>query len=180
MALDENVGSAEHESGGRATRGEFLLFLNPDTEIRPGTVRAVSYLREHPRAGVVGGRTFYDDGSTNPTCCFREPSLWSAFCSASGLSSMLRRSNLFNPEHMGGWARNDRAVEVVTGCFLMLRRSLFEQLGGFDERFFLYSEDTDLCRRVRERGLTCMHVAHVELLHAGGASEACARRSSQG
>jgi GT2 family glycosyltransferase/SAM-dependent methyltransferase len=174
VALDENVGfSRACNLAARRARGEFLLFLNPDTEVRSGSVsRAVAYLREHPGVGVVGGRTFYDDGSTNPTCCFREPSLWSALCSATGLSSMLRRSSLFNPEHMGGWRRgNDREVDVVTGCFLMLRASLFEQLSGFDERFFLYSEDTDLCRRVRERGLTCVHVARVELLHVGGASD---------
>ncbi len=174
VTLDENIGfSRACNLAARRARGEFLLFLNPDTEIRSDAARlAMDHLQEHPEVGVVGGRTFYLDGSPNPTCCFREPSLWSAFCSASGLSSVFRRSSLFNPEHMGAWPRDDdREVDVVTGCSLLIRRSLFEVLGGFDQRFFLYSEDTDLCRRVRDRGLTCVHLASVELVHAGGASE---------
>jgi GT2 family glycosyltransferase/SAM-dependent methyltransferase len=174
VALDENIGfSRACNLAARRASGEFLLFLNPDTELRPdAATRAMEHLRARPDVGIVGGRTSYLDGSPNPTCCFREPSLWSAFCSASGLSSLFRRSSLFNPEHMGGWDRNDdRDVDVVTGCFLMIRRSLFWDLGGFDERFFLYSEDTDLCRRVRDRGLTCVHLAGVQLVHAGGASE---------
>jgi hypothetical protein len=174
VASSNNLGfSRACNLAARHAGGEYLLFLNPDTEVRSDAVaHAVRHLREHPEVGVVGGRTYYEDGSTNPTCCFRAPSLWSAVCSATGVSSLLRRSSWFNPEHMGGWPRSeDRAVDVVTGCFLMLRRSLFEHLRGFDERFFLYSEDTDLCRRVRDRGLSCMHVAQVELLHAGGASD---------
>jgi GT2 family glycosyltransferase/SAM-dependent methyltransferase len=157
----------------REAKADFLLFLNPDTRLGDGAVeRAVDHLRSHPDVGVVGGHTRYPDGTTNATCCFGRPTLWSAVCNATGLSSFLRSSSLFNPEMLGGWDRADtRRVDVVTGCFLLIARSLFESLDGFDERFFLYSEDTDLCTRVRQVRLACVHLADAELVHLGGVSD---------
>jgi N-acetylglucosaminyl-diphospho-decaprenol L-rhamnosyltransferase len=157
----------------RQARGEFLLFLNPDSEADPAAVDlAVEYLAKHHEAGIVGGRTRYPNGQLNPTCCSTEPTLWSAFCYATGLSSVFRRSRVFNPEALGSWDRDsDRAVDVITGCFALLRTSLFRSLGGFDERFFMYSEDTDLCRRVRDLGLQCVHLSEVGLVHIGGGSD---------
>jgi N-acetylglucosaminyl-diphospho-decaprenol L-rhamnosyltransferase len=157
----------------RQARGDFLLFLNPDSETDPAAIdTAIEYLTKHPKAGIVGGRTRYADGRLNPTCCFAEPTLWSAFCYATGLASVFRSSAVFNPEAIGGWDRDsDRAVDVVTGCFALLRTSLFRSLDGFDERFFMYSEDTDLCRRVRNLGLQCVHLSEVGLVHLGGGSD---------
>ena len=100
------------------------------------------------------------------------PPLWSAFCYATGLASVFRSSAVFNPEAIGGWDRDsDRVVQVVTGCFALLQTSLFRSLQGFDERFFMYSEDTDLCRRVRNLGLQCVHLSEVGLVHFGGGSD---------
>lgn len=174
IALERNVGFARAcNLAVNDAQGKFLLFLNPDTVVLPGAVElAAAHLERNPTIGVVGARTLYEDGTTNITCCFREPSLWSASCHATGLASIFRRSSLFNPEQMGGWQRDDtRTVQVVTGCFLMIKRTLFEKLGGFDERFFLYSEDTDLCRRVRNARLSCVHLSSACIIHTGGGSE---------
>ena len=159
--------------GAAATEAEYLLFLNPDTALDTGALdRALERLTSDPGIGLVGGRTRYDDGSVNPTCCFARPTLWSAICYATGLSSIFRHSSLWNPEAMGGWDRNsDREVDVITGCFLLMRAELFRSLGGFDERFFLYSEDTDLGARVRALGLRCVHLQDVGLVHQGGGSD---------
>jgi GT2 family glycosyltransferase/SAM-dependent methyltransferase len=159
--------------GAAAIDAEYLLFLNPDSALDPGALdRAVDRLAADPGIGLVGGRTRYDDRTVNPTCCFARPTLWSAFCLAAGLSSIFRRSGLFNPEAMAGWDRDsDRYVDVVTGCFLLMRTDLFRSLGGFDERFFLYSEDTDLGARVRALGLKCIHLHDVGLVHHGGGSD---------
>jgi N-acetylglucosaminyl-diphospho-decaprenol L-rhamnosyltransferase len=174
VPLDVNVGFARacNLAAARAT-GRHLLFLNPDTVLDPGAIDvALDGLTNDSSIGIVGGRTRYDDGDLNPTCCFAEPSLWSAFCYATGAASLFRRSSWLNPEAMGGWDRDDdRDVDVVTGCFLLMRTDLFRSLGGFDERFFLYSEDTDLCRRVRDTGLRCVHLAGAGLVHAGGGSD---------
>ena len=174
VASPENLGfAAACNLAAWQARGDYLLFLNPDSETDPGAIDlAVEHLAKHPEVGVVGGRTRYADGHLNPTCCFAEPTLWSAICYATGLASVFRRSTFLNPEAIGGWDRDsDRAVEVITGCFALLRTPLFRSLGGFDERFFLYSEDTDLCRRVRDLGLQCIHLREVGLVHLGGRSD---------
>jgi N-acetylglucosaminyl-diphospho-decaprenol L-rhamnosyltransferase len=174
IASPENLGfAAACNLAARHARGDFVLFLNPDSETDPAAIdTAIEYLTNHPNVGMVGGRTRYADGRLNPTCCFAEPTLWSAFCYATGLASVFRRSNVFNPEAIGGWDRDsDRVVQVVTGCFALLRTSLFRSLQGFDERFFMYSEDTDLCRRVRDLGLQCVHLREVSLVHVGGGSD---------
>ena len=170
----QNLGFARAcNLGAAAINAEYLLFLNPDAALDPGALdRAVERLATDVNVGVVGGRTRYADGSVNPTCCFAGPTLWSAFCFATGLSSIFRRSDLFNPEAMGGWDRNSsRYVDVITGCFLLIRTDLFRSLDGFDERFFLYSEDTDLGTRVRALGLKCIHLQDVGLVHHGGGSD---------
>ncbi len=170
----ENLGfAAACNRAARRARGDFLLFLNPDSETDPAAIdAAIEYLTKHPMVGIVGGRTRYADGRLNPTCCFAEPTLWSALCYATGLASIFRSSTVFNPEAIGGWDRDsDRAVHVVTGCFALMRTSLFRSLNGFDERFFMYSEDTDLCRRLRNLGLQCVHLREVGLVHLGGGSD---------
>ncbi|MGB8386256.1 MAG: glycosyltransferase, partial [Dermatophilaceae bacterium] len=171
---ETNLGfAAACNLGAAATDAQILLFLNPDAELDPGCIdKGLSRLLTDPTVGIIGGRTRYADGTLNATCCFREPTLWSAFCYASGLASLFRHSDLFNPEAMGGWDRGgDRTVDVVTGCFALIRRDLFRRLGGFDERFFIYSEDTDLSLRVRDQGLRCVHLGDVGLVHVGGGSD---------
>lgn len=169
-----NLGFARACNLGAANVGaEFLLFLNPDSVLDPGSLDlAVSRLSSDPSIGMVGARTRYGDGSLNPTCCFAEPSLWSAFCHAVGLTTVFPRSGVFNPDAIGGWDRDsDRDVDVITGCFLLIATERFRVLGGWDERFFLYSEDTDLGARMRASGLRCVHLHDVGLVHYGGGSD---------
>lgn len=175
IEADSNLGFARACNVGAMAAGdpEFLLFLNPDSLVDRGAVdRAIAALRQDATVGALGGRTRYADGTLNPTSCFARPTLWSAVCYASGLASVFRGSHLFNPEAMGGWDRDDtRDVDVVTGCFLLTRTALFRELAGFDERFFLYSEDTDLSQRIRARGYRCVHAHEVGLVHIGGGSD---------
>jgi GT2 family glycosyltransferase/SAM-dependent methyltransferase len=170
----ENLGFARAcNLGSAAVEADLLLFLNPDSVLDAGSLdRAIGRLASDPNIGMVGGRTRYADGSLNATCCFAKPTLWSAFCYATGLASLFRESSALNPEAMGGWDRTtDRFVDVITGCFLLIRTELFHSLRGFDERFFLYSEDTDLSQRVRALGLRCLHMQDVGLVHVGGGSD---------
>jgi GT2 family glycosyltransferase/SAM-dependent methyltransferase len=175
LAQGTNLGFARACNIGVPAAGEvdFLLFLNPDARLDPGSLdQALARLEADASIGALGGRTRYEDGTVNPTCCFARPTLWSALCYATGLASVFRDSSLFNPEMMGGWDRDDtRDVDVITGCFLLVSRPLFVSLGGFDERFFMYSEDTDLADRIRARGLRCVHAHDVGLVHLGGGSD---------
>lgn len=174
LAQSENLGFAKAcNLAARTLDTELVLFLNPDTVVDEDALWiGTEAMRADPSIGILGGRTRYPDGGLNSTCCFGSPTLWSALCEALGLNALAAGTTLFNPEHLGGWDRDDtRDVDVVTGCFLLIRRDVFEEVGGFDERFFLYSEDTDLSLRVRRSGRRCVHHHRVGLVHAGGGSD---------
>jgi GT2 family glycosyltransferase len=96
---------------------------------------------------------------------------WSLFCSMTGLSLVFRDVEFFNAEALGGWRRDTvRLVDIVVGCFLMIRTSLWRQLGGFDTRYFMYGEEADLCLRAAGLGYTPMITPNAEIMHLVGAS----------
>ena len=138
-------------SGAEAATGQWLLFLNPDTVIAPDAVEALlDCAQEHPATGIVGGRFVHPDGTTDPRSFWGRPSPWSAACFALGLSSLLPGSRLFDPEAPQQWSADpaqERTVPVVSGAFMLVRRQLWDTLGGFDPVFFLYGEDADFCLR---------------------------------
>jgi GT2 family glycosyltransferase len=170
----ENLGFARANNAAAAhATGEFLLLLNPDTVVLDGAIdRLLAFARERPDAGIWGGRTVFADGSLNPASCWTRQTLWSLLCQAAGLSSAFRRSPLFNPEGLGGWDRStERAVDIVSGCFLMIRRALWDRLGGFHPDFFMYGEEADLCLRARALGASPRVTPEATIIHHGGASE---------
>jgi len=174
LALDENLGFARANNlAAQHATAPTLLLLNPDTVVWEGCLQALLAFRvEHPEAGILGGRTFFPDGSLNPSSCWGKPSLWSVFCLALGLTSLFRRNALFAPENLGTWQRDSvRQVDLVSGCLLMIDRDLWEELRGFDESFFMYGEDTDLCLRVGALGKPCLITPDARITHYGGASE---------
>ena len=173
IALEENIGFAAGSNlGARAATGEYVLLLNPDTELVGDTLGALlRYARAHPEAGLVGGRTLRPDGELDPGSCWGAQSLWSLVCFASGLSSVFRGSPLFNPESLAGWSRDsERRVDIVTGCLCLSPRAVWEQLDGFDESFFMYGEDADLAARARSRGYHPAITPDAVILHHVGAS----------
>jgi len=171
---DDNLGFARANNVlARQARGTYLLLLNPDTVVLDGAIdRLMAFAARRPQAGIWGGRTLFGDRSLNPTSCWRRQTLWSLVCHATGLSAVFRRSTLFNPEGMGSWKRDsEREVDIVTGCFFLIERSLWERLGGFDPAFFMYGEEADLCLRARALGARPRMTPTAEIVHYGGASE---------
>lgn len=169
-----NLGFARANNlAARQASGDFLLLLNPDTQILDGAIdKVVSFARCHPEAGIVGGRTFFDDGKLNHNSCHGRPTVWSLFCLGSGLASTFRRSRWLDPESLGSWQRDtERVVDAVTGCFLLIDAPLWRKLEGFDESFFIYCEDTDLCLRCWQTGRSCMICPDAKLIHHGGQSD---------
>ena len=155
-------------------RGRRLLLLNPDTVVLDGAIdRLCAFADARPEAGIWGGRTLFADGTLNPTSCWARPTLWSAFCRVAGLTGLFPRSETFNPEAMGAWPRDaERAVDVVTGCFFLIDRALWDRLGGFDPAFVMYGEEADLCLRARALGARPRITPEARIVHHGGASEA--------
>lgn len=171
----DNLGFAKANNvAAEQARGEFVLLLNPDTVILDNAIdRLVDFASEHPDAGIWGGRTVFEDGSLNPTCCWRFVSLWSIFSLAVGTARIFKDSDFFNAEAYGGWDRDTvRHVDIITGCFLLIGRERWRSLGGFDERFYMYSEEADLCFRARETGARPLFTPAATIVHYGGASEA--------
>ncbi|MGH3011594.1 MAG: glycosyltransferase family 2 protein [Gaiellaceae bacterium] len=155
IASDENLGFALGcNRAAEEAQGEYLLLLNPDTVVHSGAVEnLLAFARAYPEHGLYGGRTLDPDGSVNPGSCWGAPTLWSLFCFATLLSSAFKRTRLFDPESLGGWKRDTvREVDIVTGCLLLAPRTLWQELGGFDTRFFMYGEDADLSLRAKALG----------------------------
>ncbi|MBG6176210.1 GT2 family glycosyltransferase [Labrenzia sp. EL_208] len=154
-------------------RGHYLLLLNPDTLVLGGAIdRLLAFAKAKPEAKIWGGRTLYGDRSLNPTNCWRKMSLWGLLSQLTGLSSLFRNSSLFNPEGYGGWSRDsEREVDIVTGCFLLIERAFWDELGGFDATYVMYGEEVDLCLRARAKGARPRITPEAEIVHYVGASD---------
>jgi len=179
IASPENLGFARGNNvAAREARGEYVLLLNPDTLVLDRAVdRIVAFAGRTPQAGIWGGRTLHGDRTLNPGSVFGRVTLWSLFCRSSGLALIFRQSAFFNPEEMGGWDRGDeREVDVVQGSFFLIRRALWERLGGFDLAFVMYGEEQDLCRRARVLGARPRMTPEATIVHYHGASSRRAAR----
>jgi GT2 family glycosyltransferase len=159
--------------GADAALGQYLLFLNPDTIlIGDALVRLLEFVQRQRRPGIWGIHTLFADGTTNPTCCRRRPTLWRLFCTGLGLDTRFPRSSLFSGL---GYAELPRDVElqvdVVCGVCLLVERPLWDRLGGFSPAFFMYGEDDDLCRRARCLGHSTALVPDLAIMHHGSGTE---------
>jgi GT2 family glycosyltransferase len=173
----ENLGFARANNViAETATSEWLLLLNSDTEVLPGAIEnLLAFARARPGHGVYGGRTVFPDGSLNPGSCWNRLTPWSAFCHATGLVTAFQHSRLFDTESIGGWARDSvREVDIVGGCFFLIRTALWRELGGFDSRFFMYGEEVDLCARARARGWRPVITPAATIVHLGGASRSSA------
>jgi len=153
--------------------GDLLLLLNPDTVVLDHAIDSlVEFSQSHADALLWGGRTVFADHTLNPGSCWEKITLWSQICQATGLSLLGKNSSIFNPEGLGGWERNTiRQVDIVSGCFLLITRTLWKSLEGFDPAFFMYGEDADLCLRARKKGATPLICPDATIIHHGGKSE---------
>jgi hypothetical protein len=179
IASAENLGFAQGNNvAAREARGRYVLLLNPDTLVLDHAIdRIVAFAGRTPAAGIWGGRTLHGDRTLNPGSVFGRVTLWSLFCRSTGLALIFRKSAFFNPEEMGTWDRGDeRDVDVVQGSFFLIRRDLWEELGGFDPTFVMYGEEQDLCRRATRLGARPRMTPEATIVHFHGASSRRAAR----
>jgi len=145
----ENLGFAKGNNLAiRQCQGRYIALVNPDVIVFPGCLDALAdFLDQNPEVGNVGPRVLNPDMTLQSTCR-RFPTLWNNFCSATGLATKFKNSRLFAGEHMF-YFPHDRtmAVDVLVGCFSMIRREAFEAVGLLDEGLFMYGDDVDWCRR---------------------------------
>jgi len=159
VVSDANVGFARGANAGAGVaRGDVLVFLNPDAAVEPGAVRTLAdTLVADPRAGIAGGGLVDEDGAWQPAAA-RFGILAHLLCDTTIGRLWTRRR------------RTAHAVDWVYGTFVAVRRSVFDQLGGFDGSYFLYGEDCDFCHRARALGWTTLHVPGARAMHARNVS----------
>lgn len=167
---EHNVGfAAACNQGAKKSVADYLLFLNPDTRLIDLSLdAALAFLedKENQWVGVLGPKLVDDDGHTQRSCA-RLPTVGRLVAQGAGVDRIL--TDHFLSCAMSDWDHMDtREVDQVMGACLIVRRTIFESLGGFDERFFVYYDDVDLCARVKKLGYKIVHFAESRVYHFGG------------
>ena len=185
IANDENLGFGKAcNLGARQAHGRYILFLNPDLFVLPGAVRtSLDAFRRLDRCGAVMARTFWDDEMQFQFSCLKCIDLLAAMAQHTSLRRLLSQRTFERYWRMD-WAMwsSDAPVEVsgVPGSYLMLSRELFGQLGGFDERFFMYYEDEDLCRRIKQVDHVIYCLPDAKAIHYCAQSLKTSQRAAMG
>lgn len=165
---NEGFGRACNLGAQRGT-AKYLLFLNPDTRLHPGALSVPFCFMESEsavRVGICGVQCVDATGAVARSCA-RFPTPGRMVAHSLGLDRLLPR--IFPPHFLGEWPHDtDRAVDQVIGAFFFVRRELFERLGGFDVRFFVYYEDLDFALRARRAGWSSHYLAAATVYHEGG------------
>lgn len=167
----ENLGYTRcNNIGLRVASGRFLMLLNPDTEIvGDALARMTTYLAQHPEIGITGPHTLNTDGTTQSTRR-RFPSVQLAFFESTWLQSYTPRQ--WMDDFIFAGKPDDATFEVdwVQGSALMARREVYEQIGGLDEGYIMYSEELDWCRRAKASGWRVAYIGSAQIIHHGGKS----------
>ncbi len=157
--------------GFQSARGRYLVLLNSDAFLCQGSLqRSVSHMDATPRAGLAGGRLIGRDGSWQPSARMF-PTVFSDLIVRSGLAARFPRSRFFGHADRT-WASNVEAAEVdwVPGAYSIIRSDILTKTGLFDPRFFLYYEEVDLCKRIKQSGYSIWYWPDISVTHIGGES----------
>lgn len=172
LALHSNTGfSHANNLAFQQSHGHFFLLLNSDTIVQPSAIRTlIEFLQEHPEAGAVGCKLLNADGTLQRSCSYFPTPLTELF-DALYLSKLLPKSKLFGRFAMSYWDfESVREVDFAGGCCLAFRREALEQVGLLDENFFMYSEETELCYRLKHAGWKIFFTPEASIIHLGGGS----------
>ncbi|HLH52162.1 MAG TPA: glycosyltransferase family 2 protein [Verrucomicrobiae bacterium] len=168
----ENLGFARGNNLGasRAT-GRNLWFLNPDTELLEDSVSTlVSRLDSIPGAGAVGCKLLNSDKTLQTSCVQSFPSVLNQFLDSDFLRSRFPRSRLWGTSVFLSDDPRPQPVEAVSGAGVMIKSSVFRQIQGFTQSYFMYGEDLDLCFKVKRAGYEVYYLPETSMLHHGGTS----------
>ncbi|MCA0445813.1 MAG: glycosyltransferase [Bacteroidetes bacterium] len=159
--------------GLEAAKGKYILFLNPDTLVGETVFsELIPSMDKDKTTGLMGCRILNEDGTLQLACRRSFPTPWVAFTRLTGLSALFPHSPLlarYNLTFLDEHQFND--VDAVSGSFMLCRREVLEKLGGFDESFFMYGEDLDLCYRVKEAGFRVVYNPAASIIHFKGKSK---------
>lgn len=179
IALDENIGYGPANNVGlrrvlaeSATPADAILLLNPDTLLPADALpRLMAYLSAHPQAGIIGPKLVRPDGSFDFACRRSFPTPEVAFYRLIGLSKLFPRSPRFGRYNLTYLDPDvETEVDAIVGACMLIRREALVAAGLFDETFFMYGEDLDLCFRIKQLGWRAIYVPSVQIIHYKGAA----------
>jgi hypothetical protein len=181
ICTGDNLGFAKANNIGiKKSNGRYVCLVNSDIVILDGCIdKMCSYMDRRPSIGILGPRILNPDLTLQPSCK-GFPSHWNTFCHALALDTMFPRSRLFGGFLMKFWPHDAiQSVDIIVGCFWMVRREALNDVSLFDEKFFMFWEDIDLCKRLWIAGWEVVFFPYAESVHHGGASYATAPIQSQ-
>jgi GT2 family glycosyltransferase len=170
----ENLGFAKGNNLAlRQVKNDYVLILNPDTKIMPGAISTVlSFLETHPEVGAASCKVELANGLIDWASHRGFPTPWASF-----LYYFLKNDSLY---HMTGRNFNKtHEVDVITGAFFMTRKAVLEKVGLFDEDYFMYAEDIDICYRIKEAGFKIFYLPEVKIIHYKGISSGIKKHSAE-
>ena len=163
-----NVGFARaNNQAVQSAQGEILLFLNPDTILTDQAIeKMVAHLKSNADIGALGPKVLNTDGSLQYSCR-RFPTFMTGFFNRYSLLSRWFPDNLYTVRYlMKDFSHNEeREVDWLSGCCLMVPHTVFEKAGGFDEHYFLFNEDVDLCRAIHQNGFKVKYFPSAKITH---------------
>ena len=169
----KNAGfSAANNQALQLCSGSYILFLNPDTLIPEDCLtNCIQFMKAHSMAGALGIRMLDGSGKFLPESKRAFPSPIRAFYKLIGFSALFPKSSRFNRYSLGHLnSFKNHEVDVLAGAFMMIPKSVLELTGGFDERFFMFGEEAELCFRLKKNGFKIKFVPESKIIHFGGAS----------
>jgi hypothetical protein len=169
---NENLGFAKANNIGiMKSSGRYVCLVNSDVIVIENCLQQlITFMDSNPNIGISGPKTMSTDFSIQNTCR-KLPTLWTTFCGAAHLNKIFPESDVFSNVHMAFFDHYSiRKVEGLAGCCLMIRKTALDQVGLFDEQFFIYSEETDLCKRFWNAGWEVVFYPYASIIHHHGAS----------
>lgn len=168
-----NVGfAAANNFAIKGSGGKYILLLNSDTVILPGTLDTMlEFMHQHPRVGAAGCKVVLPDGRLDLACRRSFPTPLNALYQALGLSKIFPASSRFAQYNLTYLDENlTYPVDCIVGAFMLVRRTVVDQVGLLDEDFFMYGEDIDWCYRIKQAGWEIYYHPAAKIIHHKGAS----------
>lgn len=169
----ENVGFPKGNNIGIAqAKGEYICILNPDTVVAEDTfVKILAFAERQENLGIIGCKLIDGSGNFLPECKRGVPTPWVAFTKMAGLYKVFPKSRLFGKYYAQHLSKNETGnVDILVGAFMLMKRDLYEELGGFDEDCFMYSDDIDLSYRALKSGRFNYYFHETTIIHYKGES----------
>jgi len=173
IANKKNVGfGAANNQALETAKGKYFLLINPDAIVKEDTLlKMLEFFNSTPQVGIAGCKVLNPDGSLQLACRRGFPGPWTSFTKVMGLSKLFPKSRLFARYNLTYLDENQTyEVDAVSGAFMMMRKEVYEKIGGFDQQFFMYGEDLDLCYRTQKSGYKVFYVHNTEIIHYKGES----------